>query len=161
LAQASSGRSLVDQWISPTDSTLKWSVQQTLFNAGKDWLAGRGTELAIKRKKKRKSSGQSRGHYCWSCQQKLANENFSGRGHTRHLCKSCKQLGKEELEFRSELNNLERCMTWEGIVPRKRRKTFNRFLNSENPRILAVAEAMAEEDRRERQLMNELLNEKD
>ena len=65
------------------------------------------------------------------------------------------------MAIRSELNNLERCMTWEGIVPRKRRKTFNRFLNSENPRIRAVAEAMAEEDRRERQLMNELLNEED
>lgn len=28
-------------------------------------------------------------HYCWKCGQYLANERFSGKGHTRHICKKC------------------------------------------------------------------------
>jgi len=36
---------------------------------------------------------------------------------------------------------------WEGIIPNKRRRTFNTFLRSDNPRIRAIAEEMAEEDR--------------
>ena len=29
------------------------------------------------------------GHYCRKCGQYLANENFLGKGHARHICKKC------------------------------------------------------------------------
>lgn len=29
------------------------------------------------------------GHYCWICGEYKANEKFSGKGHTQHICKAC------------------------------------------------------------------------
>ena len=34
-------------------------------------------------------SKKPHGHYCRICQQYKANEKFSGRGHTAHICKAC------------------------------------------------------------------------
>lgn len=44
-------------------------------------------------------------------------------------------------------------MTWEGIIPRKRRKSFERFLQHDNPRIRALAAEMQDQDRASRALM--------
>ena len=44
-------------------------------------------------------------------------------------------------------------MTWEGIIPRKRRKSFARFLHHDDARIRALAEKMHDEDRATRRLM--------
>ncbi len=41
-------------------------------------------------------------------------------------------------------------MTWEGIIPRKRRKSFEQFLDHKDPRIRARAEEMLAEDGAER-----------
>ena len=90
------------------------------------------------------------GHYCWACDRLRPNEKFSGRGHARHLCRDCAKLGAEELAYRQVLSNLERCVTWEGIIPRKRRKSFERFLEHENPRIRAHAEEFLRIDQAER-----------
>ena len=90
------------------------------------------------------------GHFCWACGRRRPNEKFSGRGHARHLCRDCSKLGADELAYRQALRNLERCMTWEGIIPRKRRKLFEQFLDHKDPRIRARAEEMLEEDRAER-----------
>ena len=43
-------------------------------------------------------------------------------------------------------------MTQEGIIPRKRRKTFERFLHHADPRIRALAEQMQTEDHQTRKL---------
>lgn len=94
-----------------------------------------------------------RGHYCWACNRRRPNEKFSGGGHARHLCRDCARLGAEELSYRQALRDLERCMTWEGIIPRKRRKAFQQFLKHDDPRILALAKEMEEEDRMTRNLM--------
>ena len=90
------------------------------------------------------------GHYCWVCDRRRPNEKFSGRGHARHVCRECARLGAEELAYRQNLRDLERCLTWEGIIPRKRRKTFERFLHHDDPRIRAYAEEMLKEDLAER-----------
>jgi hypothetical protein len=63
------------------------------------------------------------------------NEQFSRSVHARHLCKDCSRLGASELRFRQELRNLERLVTSKGIIGRKKRKTFNRFLEHHDPRI--------------------------
>ena len=74
------------------------------------------------------------------------NERFSGSGHARHLCKDCSRLGKSELEYRQDLRNLDRLVTEEGIIGRKKRKAFNRFLEHPDPRIRRYAEELAAED---------------
>ena len=93
------------------------------------------------------------GHYCWACGRRRPNERFSGRGHSRHLCRDCAKLGAEELACRQALRDLDRCMTWEGFIPRKRRKSFEQFLNHDDPRIRAAAERMQQADRATRSLM--------
>ena len=90
-----------------------------------------------------------RGHFCWSCQQVLPNEKFSGKGHARHLCKKCSRLGKEELEVRQALRNLERCLDDFGHIRRRHRKQFESFLVHPNARIRQATEEIQESiDRR-------------
>jgi hypothetical protein len=57
-------------------------------------------------------------------------------------------LGADELAFRQVLRNLERCIDWNGLIRRKQRIQFNRFLEHENPRVRAVAQEMLAEDTR-------------
>ena len=45
-------------------------------------------------------------------------------------------------------------MTWEGIIPRKRRKSFERFLHHDDPGIRALAEQMQAEDQAARGLLS-------
>lgn len=33
-----------------------------------------------------------RGHYCWVCRRIRANERFSGKGHSRHICRDCELM---------------------------------------------------------------------
>lgn len=39
-----------------------------------------------------------RGHYCWVCQAYRPNEQFSGKGHARHICRGCQRLPGSEIE---------------------------------------------------------------
>jgi hypothetical protein len=86
------------------------------------------------------------GHFCWCCGRMRPNERFSGSGHARHLCKDCSKLERSELQYRQDVRNLERLVTWEGIVGRKKRKAFNRFLEHPDPRIRRYAEKIAAND---------------
>lgn len=99
--------------------------------------------------RKRKS-----GHYCWSCNRTRANEKFSGSGHAQHLCKDCARLGNKELAYRQAVRDMDRLVTWEGIIPRKRREQFEKYLHHENERVrayaleLEMADAWARAERR-------------
>ncbi len=117
-------------------------------------LAGRMSgimKVPMSRKKGRKR--KLPGHYCWACDHRRPNERFSGRGHARHLCRDCAKLSAQELAHRQALLNLRRCMTWEGIIPRKRRKSFEQFLRHGDSRIRVLAGELLEEDRTTRRLM--------
>ena len=41
---------------------------------------------------------------------------------------------------------LERCVTWEGFIPRKRRAAFEVFLKHEDPRLRSMAEQLQRHD---------------
>jgi len=90
------------------------------------------------------------GHYCWVCGRRRPNEKFSGRGHARHVCRECAKLGAGEIAYRQALRDLQRCVTGDGFIPRKHRKSFERFLQHDDPRIRARAEEMLKEDLAER-----------
>jgi len=92
---------------------------------------------------------KSRGHYCWSCERRLPNERFSGKGHATHLCKRCQKLGSEELQFRSGERDIDRLLDKGcGLIRRKDRPVFERFLQHENDRVRQYAnEIIAELDR--------------
>jgi hypothetical protein len=105
--------------------------------------------------KKRKKHG----HFCWCCGRMRPNEKFSGSGHARHLCMECSKLGNSELQYRQDLRNLERLVTCEGIIGRKKRKAFNRFLEHPDPRIRLYAEELAAHDIETRSLLRFLEDE--
>lgn len=81
-----------------------------------------------------------RGHYCWACGRIRANEKFSGRNHARHLCKECARLGKDELEYRQAVCDMDRLLRGGQRIPRKRREQFRKFLAHENERVRRTAE---------------------
>ena len=79
------------------------------------------------------------GHYCWCCGRRRPNERFSGRGHRQHLCRDCKKLGKEELAYRQQERNIDRLLTWDGMIRRRCRAAFERYLAHPDPRVREYA----------------------
>jgi hypothetical protein len=91
---------------------------------------------------RRKRREHRHGHYCWACDRCRANERFSGRGHARHLCRDCAKLGTDELTYRQHLRDIERCLTYDGIVRRKCRRFVERFLGHEDLRLRAWVDVL-------------------
>jgi hypothetical protein len=91
----------------------------------------------------------------------LANERFSGGGHSRHICKDCSKLGSEELSYRQDVRNIDRCIGFDGGIRRKQRKTFDRFLTHENPRVREYTLKIKEDMERRRNTWNENEDEDD
>jgi hypothetical protein len=75
----------------------------------------------------------------------LPNEKFCGHSHAQHVCRECAKLGAKELAYRQTLRDLDNCLTYEGTIRRRRRKTFEQFLNHEDPRIRECAKEILEE----------------
>ena len=50
------------------------------------------------------------GHYCRICGEYKANEKFSGKGHAKHICKSCQSLSGEEKADMMRIRDIERVM---------------------------------------------------
>lgn len=99
-------------------------------------------QIKADRMGRRKRKTQHRGHYCWSCDRYRVNERFCGRGHARHLCHDCARLGQEELAYRQHVRNIQRCLTYDGRVRRKRRRFIEQFLGHEDLRLRAWAVAL-------------------
>jgi len=59
------------------------------------------------------------------------------------------------LQYRQDLRNLERLVTWEGIIGRRKRKAFDRFLGHTDPRIRQRAAGLAAEDAEARALVRQ------
>jgi hypothetical protein len=92
-----------------------------------------------------------RGHFCWCCSRVKPNEQFSGRGHAHHVCKRCSTLGREELAFRQHARNIDRAVSASGLIVRKLRTSFERFLSHPDPRVREYAEKVAVSDLRRRE----------
>ena len=87
------------------------------------------------------------GHYCWCCDRHRANERFSGRGHRDHICRDCKPLPLEERQYRSDIRNIQRCITPLGFIRKKRRKAFDLYLEHDNPAVCEYANQRLEDHR--------------
>jgi uncharacterized glyoxalase superfamily protein PhnB len=84
-----------------------------------------------------------RGHFCWCCGFTRPNEDFSGGGHARHLCEDCSKLGAEELAFRQAARDIDRLLDWDGLIRRKCKSAFKRYLDHANLRVRAYAAEVA------------------
>jgi len=67
------------------------------------------------------------------------NEKFSGRQHSRHLCKDCARLGKEELDYRQAVRDLDRLLSAEGLLRRGKRRQLEEYLSHSSARVRAYA----------------------
>ncbi|GHV04670.1 MAG: hypothetical protein LBH32_03390 [Dysgonamonadaceae bacterium] len=48
------------------------------------------------------------GHYCKICGEHKANEKFSGKGHSIHICRDCEALPQERKNELQYMNRIER-----------------------------------------------------
>lgn len=96
------------------------------------------------------------GHYCWCCGRRRANERFSGRGHRQHLCKDCMKLGKEELAFRQQERNIDRLLTWDGMIRRGCRAAVERYLTHPDRRVREYANKVKQRNEERHQEQREL-----
>jgi hypothetical protein len=80
-----------------------------------------------------------RGHFCWSCGRSRSNESFSGRGHARHVCRECSRLGKEELEYRQAIRNVDGALRSHYCISRRDRAVLERSLQHPDPRVQLYA----------------------
>lgn len=51
------------------------------------------------------------GHYCRRCGRRRANEKFSGKGHSKHICKSCENEKRAELKRTRQVTESKRVAT--------------------------------------------------
>lgn len=87
-----------------------------------------------------------RGRSCWCCGRIRPNEKFSGRGQVRHLCRDCARLGALELAYRQAAHDIDRLVGWDGLIPHRQRKSFERFLAHPDERVRNHAAAVAAHD---------------
>ena len=100
-----------------------------------------------------------RDHYCWCCDRVRPNERFSGKGHARHRCRDCAKNSAADLAYRQGVRNIDRLVDrFRGVVPRRHRTAFERFLSHQDERIRAYAAGVAKADedaRREYRMLRE------
>lgn len=104
--------------------------------------------LDVSRRGRRKLPGR----FCWCCGRRRPNESFTRRG----VCRDCVKLGREEIAYRQHVRNIDRLLTWDGLVRPTQRRTFEKYLQHPDARVRAYAEgvkAMEEERRQERREM--------
>ncbi len=65
------------------------------------------------------------GHYCWVCGKSKSNESFSGKGHSKHICKKCASLSPEQRkakEERSQKEEIRRLLEGDGPYGKSKRR---------------------------------------
>lgn len=60
---------------------------------------------------------KQQGHYCRICSEYKANEQFSGKGHSRHICKECRSLPDDVKADMVRCNEVERA-SFQGPMSR-------------------------------------------
>jgi hypothetical protein len=64
-------------------------------------------------------------------------------------------LGNAELKFRQQIRNIDRLLTYDGIIPIKKRSQFEKYANHANPRVRQYVEDVLVNDRNTRQKWHE------
>ena len=81
---------------------------------------------------------------CWSCRKKQATRRGKG---PRWVCPKCRLLDPSELEFRREVSGLNQCVTYDGVIPNKKRQKFEMIaITSRDPRLRELADYYRRED---------------
>ena len=78
------------------------------------------------------------GHYCRICGRQRPNEQFSGKGHTIHVCKRCKAMPKSERQVIENMDDIFRFMR-QSHISEKNVARLEQMVKSENPQVASLA----------------------
>lgn len=83
------------------------------------------------------------GHYCKICGRTKADERFSGKGHSIHICKECSRIPKKE---RESIENEDEIFGFlkQSYISAKNVSRLKILASSENPRIAELSEIVLE-----------------
>lgn len=83
------------------------------------------------------------GHWCRICGCTKPNENFSGKGHKKHICKECCRKPKEEIE---EIEQSEEIFNYLGQsnISKKNISRLQKLVCAQNKKIAEMAEIVLE-----------------
>lgn len=82
-------------------------------------------------------------HFCFMCERYRPNEQFSGRGHSRHICKACQKLPKETREARQTLLDLYQLLRQPHISD-KNLQQLEAWMESSDPEVQRQARLVRE-----------------
>ena len=85
-----------------------------------------------------------RGHYCKVCNRILANEKFSGGGHSKHICKKCSKLPVEQREEMSDIGRIYGLYRYVNLSKANRQMLEN-YLCNKSEKVRSVAKKMIDE----------------
>ena len=83
---------------------------------------------------------------CWCCERQGNHTLVKIAGVGRSICDDCRLQSDSEIDFAGSINELFRCVTWEGLIPGKKRRQLQALLKHENPRIATLARELQRED---------------
>ena len=84
------------------------------------------------------------GHYCVVCSSVLPNEKFSGKGHSRHICKKCSKKSAAEQDEQIKVNKIY-GMTRFMNLSRNNKKQLDKYLNDDSKKVRKAAKSVIEE----------------
>lgn len=81
------------------------------------------------------------GHYCKICGQYKANEKFSGKGHSNHICKACEGLPAEQ---KAELETLTKILNLPGFITSEQKNWLEKRTKDHRPKVRIFAKQALE-----------------
>ncbi|MDR1657025.1 MAG: hypothetical protein LBT47_05650 [Deltaproteobacteria bacterium] len=96
------------------------------------------------------------GHYCCVCDQFKANEKFSGRGHSTHICKVCAKLQVNERETQQLQNKITFFYQKHRLSQKDREYLTKISKDAGHPKAAEDAKSFLADYDRERALWREL-----
>lgn len=85
-----------------------------------------------------------RGHYCKVCNSILANEKFSGKGHSSHICKKCSKLSLEGRNEQMVLNRIYGLNRY-SYLSKVNKLMLQNYLKSGSEKVRLAAKEMLDE----------------
>lgn len=85
-----------------------------------------------------------RGHYCKVCNSILANEMFSGKGHSSHICQKCSKLSLEERNEQMVLNRIYGLNRY-SYLSKVNKLMLQNYLKSGSEKVRLAAKEMLDE----------------
>ncbi len=99
-----------------------------------------------------------RGHYCKICRRILPNEKFSGKGHSKKICKKCSKIPLEKRNEIMDVNRIYSLYKYSNLS-KSNRLMLEKYLSNQSEKVRLAAKEMLDEFKTERNKEHEELYE--